>query len=364
MENIKPKTIMFSGGGTGGPVTPLLAIAAELIKDDSSLNLIFIGTKTGPVKDLVADFKGKEIKFLSISSGKWRRYFSIHNFLDIFKIIAAFWQSLKILKKEKPDLVISAGGFVSVPLIWAAACRRIPILIHQQDIRAGLANRLMAPFARVITVTFDKSLIDYGPRAILTGNPLRDINFYATRGVATRNRYSLALDVPLILIIGGGTGSLAINNLIFDCLPDLLSNFQVIHLVGQGKKSATIINSARYQAYEFLSQDEVLGLMAAADLVISRCGFGVLTELSALAKPVILIPIPNSHQEDNAAIFKNKAASIVLSQNGLTSTKLLAEITSVLGDSKLRGALSRNINKLMKPDAAKNIAAIIWEMIK
>ncbi len=364
MENNKVKTIMFSGGGSGGPVTPLLAIAAQLIKEDSNLNLIFIGTKTGPVRDLVGAFKEKEIKFISILSGKWRRYFSLQNIFDIFKIIVAFWQSLAIIKREKPDLVISAGGFVSVPLIWAAACRHIPILIHQQDIRAGFANKLMAPFARVITVTFEKSLIDYGPRSILTGNPLRDVAIYSSKGIETRNRYNLVLDIPLILIIGGGTGSIAINNLVFECLDDLLANYQVVHLTGQGKKSATVINNPRYQAFEFLGQTEVLGLMAAADLVISRCGFGVLTELAALAKAAILIPIPSSHQEDNAAIFKMKAASIVLSQTGLTATKLLAEITGILNDSKLRGTLSRNINKLMKPDAAENIATIIWEILK
>ena len=154
------KKIMLSGGGTGGSVTPLLSLAEELIKEDKDIDLSFVGAKNGPEKELIAGFKGKEIRFLTLPSGKLRRYFSAANFFDIFKIIGAFFKSLAVLRQERPAIVISAGSFVSVPLVWAAACRRIPILIHQQDIRPGLANKLMAPFARVITVTFEKSLID------------------------------------------------------------------------------------------------------------------------------------------------------------------------------------------------------------
>jgi len=355
---------MFSGGGTGGPVTPLLAVAAELLKDDPKLNLIFIDTNSGPAQELTAKFSAGKINFISLASGKWRRYFSLRNFFDIFKIIFAFFKSLGILKREKPDLVVSAGGFVSVPVVWAAACRKIPILIHQQDIRPGLANKLMAPFARVITVTFEKSLIDYGPRAVLTGNPLKDISGYKQQGIATRNRYGFAIDKPLLMIIGGGTGAVAINNLIVKALPDLLASCQVVHLTGRGKKIETNIKNGSYQSFEFLDQEEVLSLMAASDLVISRCGFGVLTELASLDKATILIPMPHSHQEDNAALFEARDASIVLNQTDLTPEKLRVEIERIMADSKLRASLSRNIAKIMKPAAAENIAAIIWEIIK
>jgi len=364
MEKINSQTILFSGGGTGGPVTPLLAVAAELLKENQNLNLIFIDTNSGPAKELTAKFTEGKIKFIGLSSGKWRRYLSYKNILDIFKIISAFFKSLAILKREKPDLIISAGGFVSVPVVWAAACRKIPILIHQQDIRPGLANRLMAPFARVITVTFEKSLIDYGPRAVLTGNPLKDISGYSQKGIETRKRYGFKIDQPLLMVIGGGTGAVAINNLIAQTLPDLLSISQIIHLTGRGKKSATEIKDERYQAFEFLDHNEVLSLMAAADLVISRCGFGVLTELSSLGKAAILIPMPRTHQEDNASLFKARDAGIVLDQTVLTPGKLKAEITRLVNDSKLRASLSRNIGKIMKPAGAENIAAIVWEMIK
>ncbi len=364
MEKNKRRTIIFSGGGTGGPVTPLLAVAAELLKDDPNLNLIFVDTNSGPAKELTAKFSEGKIKFISLASGKWRRYLSYKNILDIFKLILAFFKSLGILKREKPDLIISAGGFVSVPVVWAAACKKIPILVHQQDIRPGLANKLMAPFARVITVTFEKSLVDYGPRAVLTGNPLKDISGYREQGVATRNRYGFKIDQPLLMVIGGGTGALAVNNLIAESLPELLSICQVVHLTGNGKKIATETKDNRYQAFEFLDHNEVLSLMAAADLVISRCGFGVLTELSSLGKATILIPMPHTHQEDNAALFKTRDAGIVLDQIELTPEKLRAEIARLLSDSKLRASLGRNISKIMKPAGAENIAAIVWEIIK
>jgi len=364
MEKIKTQTVMFSGGGTGGSVTPLLAIFSELIKERPDINLIFVGAKVGPEKELISNFKEREIKFLTIPSGKWRRYLSLRNLLDIFKIGAAFYKSLLILRKEKPCLVVSAGSFVSVPLIWAAACYRIPILIHQQDIRAGLANKLMAPFAQAITVTFEKSLTDYGPRAVLTGNPLRDISALIANSVAARKRYGFRVDFPLIMVIGGGTGATALNNLIGEALPSLLEYCQVVHLTGYGKKPQIISNNGNYQAFEFLDQNEILSLMVASDLVVSRCGLGVLTELAALEKPVILIPIPNSHQEDNANLFASRNAALVLSQVELKAEKLASEIKSLLNDSKLCGTLSHNISKIMKPRAAQSIAAIIWEMIK
>ena len=164
-DNKKIKTIIFSGGGTGGSVAPLLAVAEELLQEagaSSGPRLIFIGTKNGPEKEMVASFNAEigKMEFLSLISGKWRRYFSIHNLLDIFKVVAAWFRSFGLLAKYHPDLVISAGAFVSVPLVWAAAAKNIPVLIHQQDLRPGLANKLMAPWARVITVVFEKSLID------------------------------------------------------------------------------------------------------------------------------------------------------------------------------------------------------------
>ncbi len=368
-EERNNKKIMFSGGGTGGSVTPLLVIAEELLKDDKNLEIIFIGTKNGLEKKMVSDFSG-QIKYISLPSGKWRRYFSLNNILDIFKIIYAFFKSFFILRKERPNVIVTAGGFVGVPLVWAAAFCRIPVLVHQQDIRPGLANKLMAPFARVITVTFEKSLTDYGPRAVLTGNPAKDTSFLGNTA-ETRKKYNLKQDIPFVLVTGGGTGAFAINNLVVEALPNLLSFCQIINLTGKGKKPeiADKINSelnesvGGYQAIEFVESREFINLLKASDLIVSRCGLGVLTEISACGKAAILIPMPHSHQEDNAFLFKDKKAAIVLNQDYLSAKDLSDEIKIVLGDSKLRGELSHNVFKIMKPEGARNITAIIWEII-
>ncbi len=366
-KTAKNKKIIMTGGGTGGSVIPLLVVAEELLKDDKELEFVFVGTKNGPEKELIEEFSQntKAVKFISLLNGKWRRYFSFYNISDVFKIGLAFCKSLAILKREKPDLVISAGSFVSVPLVWAAGLRKIPVLIHQQDVRPGLANKLMAPWAKAITVTFEKSLIDYGPRAAWVGNPINQfrINDYRTRFTETREKYNLSADRPVVLIIGGGTGAVAINELIFTALDQLIADYQIIHLTGKGKK-IDLASHNYYQSFEFLTHEETLLLMAAADLVISRCGLGVLTELSTLAKPAILIPIPNSHQEDNAQLFKKEQAAIVLDQNKLTAEKLLEEIKAVLADNNLQKELSIHMAKIIKKGAASSLAGIIWEMLE
>ena len=161
-SNQKKNKIMLTGGGTGGSVSPLLAVVDELKKQGDYYSFVWVGTKKGPEKFMV---EREGIKFITIANGKLRRYFCLQNFIDPFKIIFGFFQSIKILNKERPKIVMSAGGFVSVPAVWAAGLLRIPVLIHQLDARPGLANKLMAPFASVVTTTFEKSVNDYGNKA-------------------------------------------------------------------------------------------------------------------------------------------------------------------------------------------------------
>ncbi len=365
------KTIVFSGGGTGGSVAPLLAIAEELHRGGAaaSLRFAFVGTKDGVEREMVASFN-KEVgamEFIPLISGKWRRYFSIHNILDIFKVSAAYFQSFRILKNIHPDIVISAGAFVSVPLVWAAAAKKIPILIHQQDLRPGLANRLMAPWARAITVVFEKSLIDYGPRTILAGNPIRRLSGIQDESLIQelKTEYSLDNSIPLILVIGGGTGATGINRLIFQAAPELARDYQIIHLVGRGKmpEDDSLSNIKNYHILEFLDNRVMSTLMSMSDMVVSRAGLGALTEMSYWRKPAILIPMPQSHQEDNAAYFVKAKAALRLDQAGLSPEGLIKEINNVLGNPALKRELGNNIGKIMKRDAADTISGIIWEMI-
>jgi len=351
----KNKKIIFSGGGTGGTVTPLLAVANELQRSND-FDLLFVGTYFGPEKELI---EKDGFKFVGISSGKLRRYFSWHNFGDIFKIIKAFFQSWSLLKKENPSLVISAGAFVSVPLVLAAYLRRIPVMIHQQDVRAGLANKLMAPFAKVITVTFEKSLRDYGKKAIWIGNPSESLGNFDRVDILNKlkAKYNLEANLPIVLIVGGGTGALSINNYVESGISDLCNFCQVFHISGKNKKNAVMHH--RYHQFELLPHAELLNLQIISDLVVSRCGLGFLTELSALAKPSILIPMPHSHQEDNAAIFLAAEAARVLFEVDLNSEIFVSEIKQILSDKKLCDKYSWNIAKVMKGGATAAFVKII-----
>ncbi len=356
----KRQKIIFSGGGTGGSVTPLLAVAEKYLELEPNTELVFVGTRKGPERELVNNWSG-EMKFISILSGKWRRYFSLQNILDLFKIELAFYQSLFILIKEKPKVLVSAGGFVSVPLAWAAWVMKIPVLIHQQDVRPGLANKLMSKVAKVTTVTFEKSLADYGPKAIWIGNPV-NLTPGQNKIAEPRNKYSLKDDKPIILVIGGGTGAQGINELVLASLDKLLEFCQIIHLTGKNKLKE--IKKEGYYSFDFLPHQETLSLMSIFDLIISRCGLGVLTELSALKKPAILIPMPNSHQEDNADLFKENEAAIILNQLELNSEQLIKEIYKVLSDDKLKQELSENIGKVIKTGASEKMVELIKKIAK
>jgi len=347
---------MLSGGGTGGSVTPLLALADYLKKDNPAVyNFIFVGTNSGPERYLA---ESAQILFLPIMSGKWRRYFSFKNVADIFKIILAFFQALYLLRKYRPHLLISAGGFVSVPLAYAAYCLRIPILIHQQDIRAGLANRLMARVASQVTVTFEKSLIDYGSRALWVGNP---VNERIDNSLDLWQKYNLDAKKPLLLVLGGGTGSVFINRLIKDSLKSLLEFCQVVHSTGSGKKEK-LVPKAGYLPLEFMDHDEVLWFMAKAQAVVSRCGLGVLTEISALGKASILIPMPDSHQEDNAAIFAEHQAAIVLSEKNLSPGIFINQARELMVNKKLHDTLCSLAKDVIKP-ANEALKKIVNELL-
>ncbi|MCX6800308.1 MAG: UDP-N-acetylglucosamine--N-acetylmuramyl-(pentapeptide) pyrophosphoryl-undecaprenol N-acetylglucosamine transferase [Candidatus Falkowbacteria bacterium] len=347
--------ILYTGGGTGGSVTPLIAIHQEFLKSKDSYECLWIGTKHGPEKHMVIK---ERIPFKSIFSGKLRRYFSLHHLIDPFKIIFGFFQSFFILLMWRPNFILSAGGFVSVSVIWAGFILRIPILIHQQDVRPGLANKLTAPLAQLVTVTFEKSLKDYGEKAIWTGNPMRNL-----KAKASLADFQFSDTLPVVLIMGGGTGSLAINNLVRDSRNDLVGLCNTIHITGKEKFETEQIKYVSYYQKEFLGSEELAKAYLIADIVISRSGMGALTELSNLEKPTILIPMPHSHQEDNARVFKEARAAIVLDQNKLDAKKFVNEIKKLLNNIDLRKKLSANISSVIKKNASSSITKLIKEKV-
>lgn len=368
---LKRKKIMLSGGGSGGPVTPLLEIAKELKRTKSNLDFVFVGTENGPEKKMLEDFAS--IPFISLPAGKYRRYFSFNNFFDIFNIILAFFKSFALLRRERPDIIISAGSFSSVPLVYASIFFRIPVLIHQQDVRAGLANKLMAPWAKVVTAVFEKTLADYGPKAILTGNPITVTN---ETEVFDENLSPLfSGELPLVLIMGGGTGAIAINNLVLEAKDELLKFCNVIHLRGKDRdmknreedalNNDTLVEKrGKYLSFDFLSHKRLIPVMKKATLVVSRCGLGVLTEISALSKASILIPMPKSHQEDNAQIFAKSEAALVIHQRSLDKELFISEIKRLLSDKDLLTSYGKKSYQVIKKGAAEKISSIVWEIIK
>ena len=367
MNNTKiNKRVLLTGGGTGGSVVPVLAIYDELKKSSPDINfeVQWIGTAEGPEKILM---EREKIPFKAIKWGKLRRYWSWQNLIDPFFIKYGFYQSLFFLIKWRPDVVITAGSFVSVPVIWAAWVLRIPILIHQLDMRPGLANKIMSKFATVITVTFEKSLKDYGRKAVLTGNPVRGIigNLAMPKKEAIE-KLGFNNFKPIILILGGGTGSDFINKMVLDNLSELIKKFQIVHITGKDRMNTADKNFdlPNYKSFEFLDTTGMLKSFTAADLVISRCGIGILTELSYLGKPSILIPIPDSHQEDNAQVFADKKGAIVLSQKNINAGIFMENILNIFGNQELREELSKNIQGIIKTNAGGKIVEEIRKLIK
>ena len=340
--------VLYTGGGTMGSVSPLLAIHKQL-KDSKAL---WIGTQNGIEKEVV---KKAGIKYKAIASGKLRRYFDLQNLLDILKIIGGFFQALYIILKFQPDVIVSAGSFVAVPVIWAADLNNVPCIIHQQDVRPGLANKLMTPFAKKITVALEKSLKDYPKsKVVLVGNPISTDNKTTKQQTNYFNN-----ELPIILVMGGGTGALSLNELVWESLDELTKVCNVIHLTGRGKnQESRIKNQENYKSFEFLSQEELFPIINDSDLVVSRAGMSALTELAYFSKPTVIVPILNSHQEDNAKYFAEKEAGVYFKQNS-GSEEFIKQVQDLIQDKDKMKNFSKNINKIFIDYTGNKIVEMI-----
>ena len=280
------KKIVLTGGGTAGHVTPNIALMPALKKDGYQIS--YIGSYDGIERRLIEEL---DVPYYGISSGKLRRYFDVKNFTDPFKVVKGYFEARKILKKLKPDVVFSKGGFVSVPVVLAAKSCKIPAIIHESDMTPGLANKLAIPSAYKICHNFPETADNLPEgKAVLSGSPIR-------QELLTGNRFKgLQLcgfndEKPVILVIGGSLGAAAINEAVRKALPVLLPSYQIIHVCGKGKVDAAIKNCPGYIQFDYV-KDELSDLLAAADLVISRAGSNAICEFLALNKPNILIPLP------------------------------------------------------------------------
>lgn len=352
MNDPKPLRVLFAGGGTAGPVTPLLAVLQEMRLRLPRTSFHWVGTPTGPERPLVA---AADVAFTAIRAAKIDRFLSVRNLVAPFVFLHSCWQAYRVLREVRPDVIVGAGAFVAVPVVFVGKMLGIPALIHQLDMRPGLANKLMAPFARAITVTFEKSVQDFNAeKTFWTGAPVRrEILRSQTNAIAVREGR------PVVLVFGGGTGAQAINDLTINALDELTKSAEVIHITGKGKGKP--VAREGYYPFEFLSA-EMGEAYAKADLVVTRAGLGTFLELAALHKPAIVIPMPRSHQEDNAMVLWESKAALVLDQTALSPQEFAAAVLKLLADTQARDRYGANIALFYRPESARAIVDKILEI--
>ena len=320
------KTIILTGGGTAGHVTPNLALIPSL--KESGYDIHYIGSYNGIERKLI---EGSGIPYDGISSGKLRRYFDLKNFTDPFRVIKGYGEALKLIKKYKPDILFSKGGFVSVPVVLAAKHYHIPTIIHESDMTPGLANKLCIPSARKVCCNFPETL-KYLPKdkAVLTGSPIRAELLKGDR-MAGLQYTNLSAAKPIILVIGGSLGSVKVNTAVRHILPRLLEKFQVIHICGKGNLDESLIGTPGYVQYEYVDSP-LKHLFAAADMIISRAGANSICEILALRKPNVLIPLSaaasRGDQILNANSFAKQGFSAVLEEEKLTNDTLYETVVN------------------------------------
>ncbi len=346
------KKIILTGGGSAGHVTPNLALIPELEKRGWEIE--YIGTHNGIERKLIAD----RVPYHSISAGKLRRYFDFKNFTDPFRVLKGIMDAYMILRKQRPRVVFSKGGFVSLPVAVAAKTLGIPVILHESDFTPGLANKLALPFSTHLCLTFPETL-QYVPKekATLTGNPIRQSLFIGdkTRG---KKITGFTASKPVVLVMGGSLGAVKINSVLREALPNLLKHYQIVHICGQGNLDPSS-DAIGYQQFEYIDQ-ELPDIFALADLIISRAGANVLYELLALQKPHLLIPLSHAasrgDQVLNANSFKEQGFSMVLTEDELNSDSLISALKQLENES---GRFIRAMQATKLKDAVKSVITVI-----
>lgn len=345
------KTIVLTGGGSSGHVTPNIALIPALKRAGYMIH--YIGSRDGIEKQLI---EREGIPYHSISTGKLRRYFDPKNFTDAFRVLGGLRQAYSLLGKLRPVVVFSKGGFVSCPVVWAAWLRRIPAVIHESDMTPGLTNKLSIPFAKSVCYTFPES-VSHIPvkKGIRTGIPIREELLSGDR-LKGKRICGFTNEKPVIMVIGGSQGSEKINEMIRSILKDLLKDFNVCHICGKGNIQQELENKMGYKQFEYISEEQP-HIFALADIVVSRAGATVLFELLTLKKPNLLIPLSKAASRGdqilNAASFEKQGFSRVLQEESLNGETLLSAVVDLHSSTgKFTDAMTQNKND-------NSIAAII-----
>ena len=351
------KRIILTGGGTAGHVTPNIALIPAL--QEAGYDIQYIGSKKGMERQLIEE---AGIPYHGISSGKLRRYFDVKNFTDPFRVMKGYTDASRLLKKLKPDVVFSKGGFVSVPVVLAAKRRGIPVIIHESDITPGLANKLSIPAATKICCNFPETIRYLPPdKSVLTGSPIRQELFQGSKEEGLK-LCGFEEGKPVLLVMGGSLGAVAINQALRENLTALLEQFQIIHLCGNGNLDTSLEGIPGYKQFEY-AKEELTHLFAAADLIISRAGANTICELLALKKPNILIPLPAAQSRGdqilNASSFEKSGYSYVLQEEEVNKDSLLKIVQYVYDE---REEYSRNMRDSKLNQAISIIMGMIEEL--
>ncbi len=381
MPKQKPTTkkqyVIFAGGETAGPVIPLLSLAKYWQSLNPNICPIFLDRKTSVAAHIVPK---QNFEFKKITAGKLRRYVSIKNILSPLLILIGIFQSLFLLMRLRPIVVIGAGGYVQVPVMIAAWILRIPRVIHQLDIVPTFSNRLTAPIADRITVTFEKSIRDFSQgtgfekdyshtKIFWTGSPC-DLDEKTALSSKTKQEaakiFNLNPKWPTIFVLGGGSGATGLNKVISENISDLLEVAQIIHGTGKGKMVELPHDEPeiheRYHQYEFIDRRDLA--YAAADLVISRAGIGTIVDLATLSKTSIIVPMPRSHQEENAQFLYENDAAIVLDQEDIEPGSLGRVVQKIFLDAKLQKKMQDNIRKIIPGEGSGRMLKVITDLIE
>lgn len=388
MKKLNKNLIAFTGGGTAGHIYPGLAVADDLkilAKEKGlSLDVEWIGCSKGMDKKIVESSKASDSdqlckKFYGIPSGKLRRYFSLKNFSDLFRIMGGFFAAFHILRKTKPAVLFSKGGFVSVPPCMAAHLLMIPVFIHECDFTLGLANRINFRFANKMLVSYEDTKNNLSEvsqkKVIVTGNPVRPVfyNAKAEAGLEFLGIKKSENSKPILLVLGGSSGAKQINNLVQDNIDFLCEKFIVVHQTGLVNSDDKVSSELRskypdYHPYDFIYA-QMPDVLACADVILSRSGANSLWEAAVLAKPLVLVPLCGSgtrgDQVDNAKFFEKRSAAKILVGDEATNENLKNALEEFL-DSKVREKYSDNLKAVVGDEKrpSRKIAELIFEQIE
>lgn len=355
------KTIVFTGGGTAGHVSLNQAIIPSFL--EAGYDVHYIGSKEGIEKEIIPQ-AFPQIAYHAISSGKLRRYFSMKNFSDPFRVLAGIVQASAILRKVKPQIIFSKGGFVSVPVVMAAKMAGIPVVAHESDVTPGLANKLALPFASHIFTVF-KETLKYVPaeKSTCTGSVIRPSLFSGNRESGLKY-CGFSNDKPTIMIMGGSLGSKFINDAVRANLEELLATYNIIHLCGKGNIEPGLDIFAGYKQFDYVTT-ELPNLLYASDYIISRAGSNSIFEFLALEKPMLLIPLSAAQSRGdqilNARLFKSQGLALVLEEEAVNKDTLLNAVHDLRAQEP---ALMKTMQEAEKPKLPDDMMQLILQYAK